>query len=305
MAHSLNEESVDNKKVDMKIIISNLLLIVVCIIWGSGFAVVKETMQAISPELLVAMRFGVAAVLLGLFSLSRTGCFKPKVMLAGFLLSVPLYLAFYLQTVGLVNTTAANAGFITGMHVIFTPILCFICFKKKIKTHIILGVLFTTFGLAFMSISGNMMLFKGDLLILATAFTLAVHMVLLSKYTLEYDGIWLSFAQIFWVAVIGFCVAFKDIGTIMTLQGDTVFSLLYLGAAGTAFAYLVQTVAQKYTSPVSTAIIFQTESIFSAVFGYFLLGEILVLRQWIGAVLILTGILICELWPLIGLRKKV
>lgn len=303
LAQSENKESMSVRERDMKIVISNIALIAVCLIWGSGFSVVKETMNVVDPSLVVAMRFGIAAVLLGLFCLTRTKFFKPRAMLVGFLLAIPLYLAFYLQTVGLTGTTASNAGFITGMHVIFTPLLCFIFLKKKLSLYTVFGVLLATFGLGFMSLGENLAFSQGDMMVLGGALMFAVHMVLLSKYTLEYDGIWLSFSQIFWVAVIGFGVSFKHIPTIATFANNTFFSLFYLGAAGTAFAYLVQTVAQKYTSPTRTAIIFQTEAVFSAVFGYILLGEVMGVRQWIGAAMILAGILICEMWDLRDTRK--
>ena len=276
-------------------ILGSLALILVCIIWGSSFTIGKVAMEEAHPMALIAVRFVIATVVLLLLSIPRLKKLNMKIIGSGLILAIPLYLAFYTQFAGLRLTSASNTGFITGMYVIFTPILSAIFLKKKPTILITLGILAATIGLALLSLKSDFTLSSGDLLVLLCALMYAVHIVLLNVFSPKMDGMLLTLTQMFWVSIIACIVGFRHLPEAVTYSNGTLLSIVFLGVGGSAFAYYVQTTAQKYTSPTSTSIIFQLEVVFAAIFAYIFLNEVMTTRQWVGAGSIFIGILLCQL----------
>lgn len=288
-----NEEKRRKNRAKLTLLWS-LALVAVCVVWGSGFTVVKIAMSEADPVVFVALRFVIASCALGLLSIGRFHKMTLNMVMAGFFLALPVSVGFLTQTIGLNSTTASNAGFITGMSVIFTPILAAIFLKKKTSLLAIIGVVLATAGLGFLSMKGSFKISGGDMLVLICAFSFAVHIIILDRYSNKYDGVLLAFLQVAWVAVITVAFSFNKLGEILTYSDGTLFAVSYLGVFGTAIAYFVQTLAQKYTSPVGTSLIFQTEVVFTVIFAYFFLNEVLSPLQWFGATLIISGVLLCQ-----------
>ena len=295
--HLIREPKEEKKRNRIKsTLLWSLALVGVCVVWGSGFTIVKIAMSEADPIVFVATRFLIATVILTFLSIGRFKKMSWQMAGAGFLLAIPISLGFITQTMGLEMTTASNAGFITGMSVIFTPILASIFLKKKTSLTSMVGVLLATFGLGFLSLRGKFEVSMGDLLVLVCALMFAIHIILLDRYSNKFDGILLAFFQMAWVAAIALALSWnRIIGEVSHYSASTLFSVAYLGIFGTAIAYFVQTLAQKSVSPVSTSLIFQTEVVFTVVFAYFFLHELLSPIQWVGAILIFSGALLCQL----------
>lgn len=281
-------------------IAADLGLMGICVIWGTSFAIVKTVVGEINPAAFIAVRFVIAALIIGLMSIKRFRNMSTELWLAGFLAAVPLMAGFLVQTAGVKLTTASKAGFITGMHVIFTPFLSWIVLKRRPTAYQVIGIAVAVVGLGLLTLEDFGMPSVGDLLVLACAFAFSVHMVMLARLSPRYDGFLLSFAQMAGAAALAGVVAGPDLAQAASFGRDVWMSVLYLGAAGTAIAYLVQTIAQRYTPPIRAAIIMQLEPVFAAVFAWLLIGERMDMRQYAGAALILAGILVCQ----IGDAKK-
>lgn len=273
---------------------ADLSLVGICVIWGTSFAIVKSVVGDTNPATFIAARFALAAALLGLIAGRRLRKLDRQLWKAGFVLAVPLMLGFLTQTYGLQGTTASKAGFITGMHVVFTPFLERKVLKNRIMPYQTTGVGVAVAGLGLLMLDRLSPPTYGDLLVLACAFCFAVHIILLARYSPTMDGLLLSFTQMAWAAVFSVLAAGSDVVQILQFDKDLVLSVAYLGATGTALAYLVQTTAQKYTPPTRAALILQTEPVFASIFARLWLGERFSMQQAIGAILILAGILLCQ-----------
>jgi drug/metabolite transporter (DMT)-like permease len=275
-------------------VLADLSLVGICVIWGTSFAIVKSVVGDTNPATFIAARFALAAALLGLIAGRRLRKLDRQLWKAGFVLAVPLMLGFLTQTYGLQGTTASKAGFITGMHVVFTPFLERKVLKNRIMPYQTTGVGVAVAGLGLLMLDRLSPPTYGDLLVLACAFCFAVHIILLARYSPTMDGLLLSFTQMAWAAVFSVLAAGSDVVQILQFDKDLVLSVAYLGATGTALAYLVQTTAQKYTPPTRAALILQTEPVFASIFARLWLGERFSMQQAIGAILILAGILLCQ-----------
>jgi drug/metabolite transporter (DMT)-like permease len=274
--------------------LADLSLVGICVIWGTSFAIVKSVVGETNPATFIAARFTLAAILLGLIASRRLHKLDRELWKAGFVLAVPLMLGFLAQTYGLQGTTASKAGFITGMHVVFTPFLEQKFLRNRIMPYQMAGVGVAVAGLGLLTLDRLSPPTYGDLLVLACAFCFAVHLVLLGHYSPAMDGLLLSVTQMVWAAVFSILVAGSDMVQVVQFDKDLILSVAYLGVMGTALAYLVQTTAQKYTPPTRAALILQTEPVFSSFFARLWLDERFNIQQSVGAILILAGILLCQ-----------
>lgn len=275
-------------------VLADLSLVGICVIWGTSFAIVKSVVGETNPATFIAARFTLAAILLGLIASRRLHKLDRELWKAGFVLAVPLMLGFLAQTYGLQGTTASKAGFITGMHVVFTPFLEQKFLRNRIMPYQMAGVGVAVAGLGLLTLDKLSPPTYGDLLVLACAFCFAVHLVLLGHYSPAMDGLLLSVTQMVWAAVFSILVAGSDMVQVVQFDKDLILSVAYLGVMGTALAYLVQTTAQKYTPPTRAALILQTEPVFSSFFARLWLDERFNIQQSVGAILILAGILLCQ-----------
>ena len=273
---------------------ADLSLVGICVIWGTSFAIVKSVVGETNPATFIAARFTLAAILLGLIASRRLHKLDRELWKAGFVLAVPLMLGFLAQTYGLQGTSASKAGFITGMHVVFTPFLEQTFLRNRIMPYQMAGVGVAVAGLGLLTLDRLSPPTYGDLLVLACAFCFAVHLVLLGHYSPAMDGLLLSVTQMVWAAVFSILVAGSDMVQVVQFDKDLILSVAYLGVMGTALAYLVQTTAQKYTPPTRAALILQTEPVFSSFFARLWLDERFNIQQSVGAILILAGILLCQ-----------
>ena len=273
---------------------ADLGLVGICVIWGTSFAIVKTVVVGINPATFITVRFVMAALVIGAMCGGRLRRLDRKVWAAGLLASVPLMAGFLTQTAGLPLTTASKAGFITGMHVVFTPLLDWAFAKRPIARYQMVGVGLAVLGLGLLSIEGLEPPSPGDLLVLLCALAFAVHIVVLSKFSAVHDGFLLSFTQMVGAALLAGAVANGDLVQAARFGREVGMSATYLAVMGTGVAYLVQTLAQRYTPPTRAALLMQLEPVFAAAFAWLLIGETMTARQYAGAALILAGILACQ-----------
>jgi len=285
-------------------LMADVSLLFVALGWGSTFIVVKTAVEDLPPFPFLAGRFTLAFLaLLPLLWLQRHHINLPtigKAALAGTL----LFLGYATQTIGLQYTTASNAGFITGLNVVIVPVLLAIYHRKLPPWAVCCGILCSVLGLGLMSIQEGFTVNAGDPLVLICAFCYALQIILVGRFAPEVNATVLASFQILTVAILsGLC-------TIIVPQPHYIFSgyvwfgLILTALICTSFAYLVQSKMQQFTSATHTAIIFATEPVFSAIFAYLLAGEVLSLRGYAGAALVLVGILSVELSSIAKLKLK-
>lgn len=261
--------------------------------WGATFIVVQDAVERMPAFRFLAWRFAIAALVL--LAIGGARGLRRRDLAPGVLAGAFLIAGYGFQTVGLQYTSASNAGFITGMFVVFTPLFVAIGSRRLPPVASIAGVAIATLGLWLIASPGRLTLSFGDTLVLACAASFAAHILVLDRYrhampTLRFATIQLS------VVALG-CIAWTGIaeqGPVTPGDGSVWIAIVVTGVLASAVAFLVQARVQREVPPTRTAIILTSEPAFAGLFGA-LAGERIGARGWLGAACILAGILVAEL----------
>ncbi|MCU0226877.1 MAG: DMT family transporter [Bryobacterales bacterium] len=272
-------------------------LVGICLVWGATFTVIKTALDDVSAVLFLALRFGVAtfALWLGLRSRSPIRVDRP-VMGAGFLLGLALFGGYLFQTVGLRFTTPSRSAFLTGLFIVLVPLMAAMVQRRLPSPSEAGGVLLAFAGMALLSgpVTGSPTA-QGDLLTIVCAVCYAVHILALGHFARRHDTRTLALLQVGFTFLFSLA-AFWWVEPVRFQPGWGVWmAVAFTGVLATAIAFLVQTWAQRVTSPTRTALIFALEPVFAWVTAFLVLGEHLVGWSAVGALLILTGVVVVEL----------
>ncbi len=287
----------------MRKYIGEIGLIITAIIWGSGFVGSAVALEYYTPYQILAGRFLIGVLILGVVFNKRLKTIKKSTLLKGSILGIFLYIAFVLQTVGLQYTTPSKNAFLTAINVVIVPFIGLIIYKKKIDIFELGGAFMAMIGVAVLSLKFSSEINIGDLLTLCCAFAFAFHIFYTSKFVRDEDPIQLTIIQMMAAAVTGFVVVVFKGETTFSTQTEGLIPLLYLAVFSTTIAFLLQTVAQKYITETKAAIILSTESFWGMAFSVAILSEVMTAKMGIGAVLILGAIVLSET-KLSFLKKK-
>ena len=275
---------------------ADLALTFITFVWGSTFTVVKQSLDHASPVLFVALRFWVATAIVVALMPGQIGRISGKALRHGLLLSVMLSGGFVFQTMGLRSTSPSYSAFITSLSVLLVPLLGLLIFRHRPRTQTVAGVILATLGLFFLLLrTADLKLQAGDGLTLICAVMFAFHILLLGRFVSVSD-----YRQLMLVQVAGTAILCTLMGPVVETpfiawNSTIVLYLVMTGVVATAFALFVQAWAQRHTTANHAALIFSLEPFFAALFAFWILGQILTAREWVGGVLILAGILVSEL----------
>jgi len=274
-------------------VLANVGLLYAAAIWGSTFVIVKDSLDHIDPVVMVAYRFTLAAVLLGVYLLA-TG--RPLFVnwKIGALIGFFLWALYVPQTIGLGHTTASNSAFITGLFVAFVPILSVTIFRKKATWKDLIAVVISVAGLWFLT-GGIVGANKGDLITLIAAATYALHILLIDKYTHRFDPYVIAFQQFFFVGIFAFATAFIFGLPFGVTSTDATLAVIFLAVFPTFSAFLIQMVAQRIVRPVRVSLIFAMEPVFAALFAWTIGGESFAWMKSIGGLLVVTAMVVASL----------
>ncbi len=288
---------------------SEAILILVTLLWGATFVFVKEALNDISSMAFIAIRFFIAGLILLPFMIRKK--FTKDTTQAGILLGFLLFMGFAAQTVGLKYTSATRSGFLTGTAVIMIPLLQVLIEKRAPTKGVIIGTILVLIGISFLSSGGTSILnlFQdiganfnlGDSLTLLCAVFFALYIIYLYVETVKYDFWILLFLQIITTAVLSviflFLFSFADLEQIrINVNSNLISTILYTSIFATLITTALQTKYQKNVTPAKAGIIFSFEPIFAAVFAFFILGEKITNFGYLGAGLIILGLLVSELY---------
>ncbi len=278
----------------------SLLLLLTSMIWGAAFVAQSAGMDYIGPFTFNGLRMLMGAAVLLPFLLKRrtgahTNASERKMLLrGGILCGVALFVGSTLQQIGIVDTTAGKAGFITAMYVVLVPVMGVFVGHKQ-PWLVWLGVALSAVGMYFLCVHESLSLNRGDLMVLAGAVGFSFHILLIDRYSAHVDGVKLSCLQFFVAGVLGLVFMFL----FETPQISQIFAawlpLLYAGVFSCGVAYTLQILGQRDTDPTIASMILCLEAVFSVVFSWFLLGERLSAREIFGCVLIFAAILLAQL----------
>lgn len=270
-----------------------LALVAVTAVWGVTFVQVKDAVELYPLFGFLALRFAIASIVLAVPAANRLRSLGRSGWVAGSALGLLLALGYALQTAGLERTTVSSAGFITGLYVVFTPLLALLLFRTRVGGAVWIGVALAVVGLTMLSGvgAGDPL---GDLLVLLGSAAYSVQIVLMERFAPRYDPVAFTQAELL-AAFAGFAVVAVGLGQVEVPHGWTVWgALLVTGIFASALAFLVQTWAQQRTSATRTALAFALEPVWAGIFGFWLAGDRLGAIGWGGCAVIMAGIVVAE-----------
>jgi drug/metabolite transporter (DMT)-like permease len=271
-----------------------LSLVFVAIVWGAGFVLMKDAIDDQPVFDFLATRFTLATLVMIAIRPQVLSAINRQTLFRGSVLGVMLGLAYITQTIGLDLTTAAITGFLTGLYVVFTPLLFWFVFKKKVDKKVIVGTTLALTALLFISFNG-ISIDPGQIWLIACALLFAGHIIGLSFWSNAKDIYPLTVIQLAAGSVVCWVGALPDgyqPPPNTFVWGTVVFTAVF----ATAMAFLIQTWAQSIMDPSRVAIILTGEIVFAAVIAVAVGQEVLAARTIIGGVLIVVAMLIVE-WP--------
>lgn len=278
---------------------AQLGMILVTILWGANFVVGKVALSSgLTPNFYTALRFCGAALILATVFHKRLRHMDKQTVKAGIYIGLAVGIGYVLQTIGLTMTTAAKAGFLTGLYVVLVPV--FDCILKRIFPGIneVIGVSTATIGLAILSLNADLSIGFGDVLVFISALFFAVSIILISRFSIQQDPVVLSILQIAVTGVLGLILGFftEPIPSAKVFNSTVLFLVLYAILFGSAVNTIVQNIAQSIISPTAAALILVLQPVFSGIFAFFLLHEPLGIKELAGSALIMIGMLVTLLY---------
>ena len=272
-------------------------LVAIAAVWGLTFVMVQDAIAELPTMAFLGYRFVPAALLMALVFRRPLRALSGDGWRAGALMGVFLCAGYIFQTLGLERTSASNAGFITGLFVVLTPVLGAVVLRDRISATAWAAAAASGLGLYLLSGAGGEFTLRGDGLVLLCAVSFAAHILATSRGVRSHDAGALVVVQL---AVCGVaCTAIAAVaGQLEAPRGQTVWSALVVTSlVASALGFFVQTFAQRHAPPARTALILASEPAFAGLFGYLLADERLSAISWAGAALILAAIVAVEVAP--------
>lgn len=273
-----------------------IALLGVCFTWGAAFVLMKDAIEKQPYMDFLAMRFTLAALAMFLLRPKTSANFERGDLKIGLSIGVVLAFGYITQTIGLELTTAATSGFLTGLYVIFTPVMAWIFYRAKVSGKLAIGAAISLVGLAVFSGAAESLEFQiGQLWLVLGAVLYGLHILLLGKYGHGRNAYRFAMVQISAVAVICWGFAIGD-GIQWPPSDDVWVAIIFTAVLSTAAAFWIQTWAQTLMDASRAALIMTSEVAFTAIIAIAAGQEPITVAVTVGGALMLAAMLIVE-WP--------
>jgi drug/metabolite transporter (DMT)-like permease len=277
--------------------LSEAALIGICGVWGLTFVMVQDAIELLPTMAFLAYRFIPAALIVALVFWGPLRRLPAAGWRAGLLMGMFLCAGYIFQTLGLERTTASNAGFITGLFVVLTPVLGAIFLRERVAALAWLAAGVSLVGLYLLSGLGGGFNLRGDGLVLVAAVALSAHILATARAVRHYDVGALLAVQLGVCGLVPLAIG-AGAGQLEAPEGATVWSaLIVTSLVASALGFFVQTFAQQHAPPARTALILAAEPAFAGLFGWLLADDRLSASEWLGAGLIMAAIVAVEVTP--------
>ena len=280
-----------------------LALLTAALIWGSSFIVMKDTLDSIPVYQLLAIRFTLASLLLGVIFRQRLIAAGRRIIPHGAVCGVLLLFAYATQTYGLMTTSPGTNAFLTAVYCVLVPFMTWALMRKRPTPYNWAAAVMCIGGIGLISLSGDLSIGRGEWLTLLSGLLYALHIMALSRYGESDDPIALTVAQFIVTAALAWVFTLLvEPGT--PLPPAKVWpSLLYLTVLATCVTLVCQSVGQSLTPPSQSAILLSLESVFAVFFSLLMGREALTLQLGCGFALVFASVIVSET-QLSFLRRK-
>lgn len=270
-------------------------LLLVAVIWGTGFVAGAVSLETMTPYQVMAIRFFIGACLMSVIFMKHFRSLTRSAVGAGIVLGIFLFFAFMLQTLGLQYTTPSKNAFLTAVNVVIVPFIGYMLYRRGIDKFGLIGAVLAILGVGVLSLEMRLSLNLGDGLTLLCAICFAFHIFFTCEFVKKHPPIGLTIIQMITAFALSLLVVlFRGEALHVNIDSKGLLAAVYLGVFSTTLAFLLQTIAQKYTSETKAAIILSTEALFGTLFSILILNEVLTARMIMGSILILAAIITAE-----------
>jgi drug/metabolite transporter (DMT)-like permease len=276
-----------------------LAMLATAAIWGGSFVVMKDSLEKQDVFSFLASRFILASILMFMYRPTALRGLSKRFVLRGIFAGILLGSGYIFQTFGLTNTTVSNTGFITGLYLVFTPLISLIILRKHVIRIQWLAVLLAFIGLFLISYNG-VSIGRGETLVLISAILYGAHFVALGEWSDGGNTYALTLIQIATLAVMASLFTFKD-GFQLPADSSVWLAVLFTAFFATFLAFLVQTKAQSVMSATAASVLLATETPFAVIFGLYFNSDPLTLKIITGGILVM-GAMALVIWS--DARKK-
>ena len=281
-----------------------LALVVASVLYGATFTIVQDALDDLTATGFILLRFAIGGVALLPLALRRgwrgagaRPADSARVMAGcGVALGVTAFVAYVCQNVGLQHTTTSNSAFITGLFAVFTPLVAAVVYRRLPNSSVVMSVVLAVVGL-FLLTGAQPTLGFGDAITLVTALFFGIWFVQTGAWANRFDVVSLTCVELLAIAALSLpLVALDGLGNV---TAQAVFAVVFTGLGCSAFAFSIQVWAQRRVEPARASIINLLEPVVAGFVGYEV-GERLGWGGYLGAVIILAGILVAE----VGARRR-
>lgn len=281
------------------------MLFAAAFIWGSSFFIMKNALDAIPVQYLLAIRFTMGALLLALVCWKRWKNVTKDYLWRGAIIGGCLYLAYSIQTYGLALTTPSKNAFLTAVYCVIVPFLYWLFVGVKPDRYNILAAALCVGGVGLVSLSGDLSVNLGDALTLLCAIFYAAHIVAVAKVSPRKDIYLLTVFQFAFAALYAWIggTLTESFPTQALADPQVILPLCYLGVMATTVALLFQNVGQVNSDPASAAVILSLESVFGVLCSVVFADDTVSVRMAVGFVMIFVAV-VCSETKFSFLRSK-
>lgn len=256
-------------------------------VWGGSFVVMKDSLEKQDVFSFLASRFILASILMFMYRPTALRGLSKKFVLRGILAGILLGSGYIFQTFGLTNTTVSNTGFITGLYLVFTPLISLVILRRHVIRIQWLAVLLAFIGLFLISYNG-VSIGRGETLVLISAILYGAHFVALGEWSDGGNTYALTLIQIATLAVVASLFTIKD-GFQLPPDSSVWLAVLFTAFFATFLAFLVQTKAQSVMSATAASVLLATETPFAVIFGLYFNSDPLTIKIVTGGMLVMAA----------------
>lgn len=280
---------------------ADLMLVIVTLAWGGSYYLTGLSLQGMGPFTLNAYRFLIAFLVASIVAFPKLKNVSKMTLKYSALLGITLVFVFIGATFGVKYTTLSNTGFLCGLSVVFTPILSCIIYKKPPNRKLVLVITMSFIGITLLTLKDNFSInyenLKGDVFSVMCAILYSVDLLLTEKAVLheEVNPFQVGVFQLAVTGVLNLILSFIFETPHIPTEPMILASVLFLAIFCTGMAFIIQVIAQQYTTASHVGVIFSLETVFAGIVAFIFANEVLTAKSYIGATLMVTSIFVMEI----------
>ena len=278
-----------------KTLLADLALITVALIWGVGFIASKAALVTITPLWVMTFRFLGSGVLLLILFLKRVRRLDKRTVLMGMVVGSFMFTGMVFQTIGLDHTTASNQAFLIPSYVVLVPFVSWMMTRIKPRALDVAAALLTFAGVAVISLKPDFSMNLGDALTLIFAVVYSFQIVFLGLFVKETDVMSFTVVQMLTAGGLSLFAALVFAPPLDGVSATSAFGILYLVIFNTALAFLIQNIAQQYTTSTHASLLISLESVFGLIVSVIFLHDPFGPRMALGCGLVFAAVLLSKL----------